>query len=94
MPEQQTVSKIQSIRTILECIIVAAMLWTGSSLIELKTQTAVVQVQLSSLQINLADLPANRTELTKLRGELEQIKKDSSHDRMQIEELRKLRGLR
>lgn len=91
---QQPISKLQSIRTILEVLIVTALIWTGSSLIELKTQTAIVQTQLAALRVDLADLPATRIESTRLRSELEQTKRDIDRNSINILELQKIRGLR
>lgn len=91
---QSKVPSLQLVRGILEAVIVAALLWTGSSLIELKTQTAVIQSQLAAIQVNLADVPAVKQETIKLRAEIEQSDKERAVMRTDIAELRKLKGFR
>ncbi len=78
---------LQTIRGILEAVIVAALLWTGNSLIDLKTQTAVVQSQLLAIQVSLADIPLVKTENIKLRADVDQLKQEMA-------EQKKLRGFR
>lgn len=80
-------SKLQSIRVILEGVIVAALIWTGSSLIELKTQTAVVQSQLANIQTTLASVPDLKVENVKQRSDIEQLKSE-------VEDLKRLKGFK
>lgn len=92
MPEPM--NKLQSIRTILECVIVAVLIWTGSSLVEFKTQMAVVQTQLASIQIGLADVPKLKEEAAVARAEREALTKQLAAQSIDLSELRKLRGMR
>lgn len=85
---------LQLVRGVLEAVIVAALIWTGSSLIDLKTQTAVVQSQLASIQLTLAEVPGVKQDTIKLRAEMDQGEKERTQMRADIAELRKLRGLR
>lgn len=72
------------IRGVLEAIIVAALLWTGSSLVDLKVDNGVLKSQLNQLLDNTSDLPSIRKsvvrhdiEITALKEkvkELEQVK--------------------
>lgn len=96
MPDTSTGggSKLQSFRTVLECLIVGALMWTGSSLVQLKTQGAVIQSQLAAVQVTIADVPALRIEQVKSRAELDQLRVEMNQKDAAITELRKLRGLR
>lgn len=90
----EPMNKLQSIRTILECIIVAVLIWTGSSLVEFKTQMAVVQTQLASIQIGLADVPELKEEAAVARAERAALTKQMADQSIALSELRKLRGMR
>lgn len=90
----EPITKLQSIRTILECVIVAALLWTGSTLVGLKVELAGVSVRLSSIEASVADVPNVVAENVRLKAEQEQAKKDNDRQDRAIEELRKLKGFR
>ena len=90
----EPMNKLQSIRTILECVIVAVLIWTGSSLVEFKTQMAVVQSQLTGIQVGLADVPKLKEEAAVARAERDAIVKQLTDQSISIAELRKLRGMR
>ena len=47
-----------SIRMVLEALILAALLWTGSTLVELTVQMATVQAQMVALTAQMTDAPA------------------------------------
>lgn len=91
---QSRLPSLQVVRGVLEAIIVAALLWTGSSLIQLKTQIAVAQVQLTAIQVTLAEVPDVKLEAVKQDSDIRQLKEMTAQNRADIAELRKLRGLR
>jgi hypothetical protein len=77
MTEQiQSGSKLQKIRGVLEAVIVAALLWTGSSLIALREQNAVMSAQLTMIQSQLLDVPAMKLELAEHGVEITRLKED------------------
>jgi choline-glycine betaine transporter len=88
------VPPLQVMRGVLEAIIVAALLWTGNSLIELKTQVAIAQTQLAAIQVSLADVPSLQLEDSKQKEQILQLSKDQSKLAEDVKELRKLRGMR
>lgn len=90
----EPISKIQSIRTILECVIVAALLWTGSTLVALKVELAQVSTRLTSIETTLSDVPRITADNVRLRSEVDQSKKNDDRQDAAIEELRKLKGFR
>lgn len=88
MTEQiQSGSKLQKVRGILEAVIVAALLWTGSSLIALREQNAVMHAQLTMIQTQLLDVPSMKLQLTRHDIEIERLKED-------MKETRSVKGLR
>lgn len=88
MTEQiQSGSKLQKVRGVLEAVIVAALLWTGSSLIALREQNAVMHAQLTMIQTQLLDVPSMKLQLTKHEIEIERLKED-------VKETRSVKGLR
>lgn len=80
-------SKLQKVRGVLEAVIVAALLWTGSSLIALREQNAVMSAQLTMIQSQLLDVPAMKLELAEHGVEIDRLKED-------VKENRSVRGLR
>lgn len=76
MEQAQSGSKLQKIRGILEAVIVAALLWTGSSLIALREQNAVMSAQLTMIQSQLLDVPAMKLELAEHGVEITRLKED------------------
>ena len=87
MTEQiQTGSKLQKVRGILEAVIVAALIWTGSSLIALREQNAVMHAQLTMIQSQLLDVPSMKLQLAENGIEIDRLQED-------MKELRSVRGL-
>lgn len=66
MTDTQQQRNWQSVRTVLEGLILAVLVWTGSSLVGVKSQLAVLQVQVATIQTQLADLPAMRSRVDTL----------------------------
>lgn len=87
MSDQEGARKWQSVRTVLEAIIVALLLWSGRSMVTLQTQIAVVQSDISVLRGQLADVPQMSTRLSRLEVQVE-------NDRQRLNELQQLRGLK
>lgn len=77
----------QSLRTVLEAVIVALLLWTGRSLVTLQTQIAVVQADIQGLRGQLSDVPRLTSTVAELKVQVER-------DRADIAELRAVRNLR
>lgn len=85
--EQPRRDKLQVFRGILEAVIVASLLWTGSSLITLREQNAVMSTQLAMIQSQLLDVPSMKLELARHGIEIDQLKEDAK-------ESRQVKGLR
>lgn len=66
----------QSIRTVMEGLILAVLVWTGSSLVAVKSQLAVLQVQVATIQTQLADLPAMRSKIDTLEVRVARNERD------------------
>lgn len=77
----------QSLRTVLEAVIVALLLWTGRSLVTLQTQIAVVQADIQGLRGQLSDVPRLTSTVAELKVQVER-------DRADIAELRAVRNLK
>lgn len=87
MPDTQQGSKLHMVRGILEAMIVAALLWTGSSLIAVREQNAVMQNQLATIQGQLIDLPSVKLEIARHGIKIEQLEKAQEESR-QVKRLR------
>jgi hypothetical protein len=79
-------NRLQMIRGVLEAVIVATLLWTGTSLIALREQNAAMQVQLSTIQSQLIDVPSMKLKLAEHQIEINRLKED-------LKEARSVRGL-
>ena len=77
----------QSLRTILEFVIVGLLAWTGKSLLALTTQMAVVESKVTDLSDKLNDVPTLSREVAELK-----VRVDAHDDA--IKEVRQMRGLR
>ena len=77
----------QSVRTILEALILAALMWCGNSLITTGQRMAVMSNQMESISKQMAGMPELGTRVTKLELRVEQHSAD-------IQELRRLRDVR
>lgn len=86
--------KLQSFRVVMEALIAAALIWTGSSLLQLKTQLAVVQTQLTSVQATLVDVPSLKLQQVRTDTEVAQLRVEMNQKSAAIDELRKLRSFR
>jgi len=62
----------QSVRTVLEALILAALLWASKSLTETQTQLAVLQVDIANLRTQLAPLASLNERVTRLEAFREQ----------------------
>ena len=80
-------NKIQMFRGILEAIIVASLLWTGASLVQLREQNAVMQSQLTTIQGQLLDVPSMKLRLAEHNIEIRRLQED-------VKEVRSVRGLK
>ena len=80
-------NRIQMVRGILEAVIVASLLWTGASLVQLREQNAVMQAQLSTIQSQLLDVPSMKLTLAEHSIEINMLKENQK-------ELRSVRGLK
>ena len=63
MSESNNQRNWASVRVVMEGLILAVLVWTGSSLVAVKSQLAVLQVQVATIQTQLADLPNMRSRL-------------------------------
>lgn len=77
----------QSVRTILEALILAALVWCGRTLILTGESMARMSVQLETLTAQMQGMPELGTRVTKLELRVEQHGAD-------IQELRRLRDVR
>lgn len=87
MTHEEKASKLQVFRGILEAVIVAALLWTGSSLVALKSDTAVIKDRMLALGPLTNDVSAIRLRVAMHDVEIEQLKEDQK-------ELKSLKGLK
>lgn len=62
----------QSVRTVLEAAILAALLWAASALTETQRQIAVLQTNIANLQTQLAGVPQLEQRVTRLEAIAEQ----------------------
>lgn len=75
------------IRGVLEAVIVAALLWTSSTLVSLKVDNGILKSQLSTIVVNTSDLPALRVNQAQLKIEMSMVKED-------IKDLKQVKNLR
>lgn len=61
----------QSVRTLLEALILASLLWSAKTQVALLTQIAVLQDNVSSLRVQLSDVPGLATRVTRLEMQVE-----------------------
>jgi hypothetical protein len=63
----------QSVRTILELLILAAVCWVGSTMLETQKQVAMVQVDVANIrqQLQLADVPSLQQRVTRVEARLD-----------------------
>ena len=80
-------SKLSAVRGVLEAVIVAALLWTGSTLVAVRTDNAVMQNQLATVVANTADFPAYKIKTAENALEITQLKDD-------VKELRSVRNMK
>lgn len=66
----------QSVRTVLEALILAALLWSAKSQVTLQTQIAVLQDNVLSLRAQLADVPGLAVRVTRLEVRQDQVERD------------------
>lgn len=59
-----------SVRTVLEGMILAALLWTGNSIGDMKVQMATLQTQLASVNSSLADVRELKATLAATRQDV------------------------
>lgn len=85
---------LQTVRGILEAVIVASLLWVGNTLIDATTKMAVMQTQLASIQTQLADVPNLKVDAIKKDAMIEQLQRQQQINTGAVDELRKVRGLR
>lgn len=72
----------QSLRTVLEMLILAALLWSGKTQMTLTTQIAVLQNNVNSLHNQLSDVPSLTVRTATMEMQVRQIERD-------VEELRR-----
>lgn len=77
----------QSVRTILEALILAALMWCGNSLISTGKTMAVLSDRMESMSKQMQGVPELGTRVTKLELRVEQHQSD-------IQELRQLRAVK
>lgn len=77
----------QSVRTVLEALILAALLWSAKVQMTVLTQMAVLQDNVISIRAQLADVPGLNQRTTTLEVKVAQAQQD-------ITEMRQMRGLK
>jgi hypothetical protein len=88
MPDSiQGTSKVSMIRGVLEAVIVAALIWTGSTLVAVRVDNATMKQQLTTLVANTADFPAYKIKTAENTLEIATLKDD-------VKELRTVRNMR
>lgn len=58
----------QSVRTVIEALILAALLWSAKALTETQTQIAVLQVDIANLRAQLAPVAGLDQRVTRLEA--------------------------
>lgn len=61
----------QSVRVVIEGLILAALLWTAKVQVTLLTQVAVMQADVTALRAQLADVPTLSTRMSRLEVKVE-----------------------
>jgi cell division protein FtsB len=89
MPDTDTKqgNKLSMVRGVLEAIIVASLLWTGSTLVAVRVDNATMKEQLSTVVTNTADFPAYKIKTAELSLEINQLKDD-------VKDLKAVRNMR
>ena len=64
----------QSVRTVLEALILAALLWSAKALTETQTQIAVLQTDIANLRVQLAPVAQLDQRVTRLEALAERRK--------------------
>lgn len=77
---------LQIFRSVLEAIIVLALGWTGSSLVQVKTDTAVLRTQMSGVPSAIEQIQDLRVSDANQNIEIARLKDD-------VKEVKSLRGL-
>lgn len=77
----------QSVRTVLEALILAAMLWSARTQVTMLAQIAVLQTQVVALTTQLSDVPGVSARVSRLEVQAERNRQD-------IAEIREMRGLK
>lgn len=63
-----------SIQKVIEGLILASLLWIGSTVVQLQTKTAVIQVQLADIQVKLAELDKTNVDMKALQRDVDYLK--------------------
>lgn len=80
-------SKVSIVRGVLEAVIVAALIWTGSTLVAVRVDNATMKQQLTTLVANTADFPAYKIKTAENSLEIRTLKDD-------VKELKLVRDMR
>ena len=80
-------NKVSFIRGVLEAVIVAALIWTGSTLVAVRVDNATMKQELSTLLANTADFPAYKIKTAENTLEIAGLKDE-------VKELRTVRNMR
>ena len=83
-PDMQANTK-DSVRLVIEGVVLLLLGWVGNSVLNLTTQQAVVQSQLTDIKVSLADLPKMRDDVNLSKADIARLKKD-------VEDIKTLRG--
>lgn len=91
---KQGANRLSIFRGVLEAIIIAALIWTGSTLVALRVENATLSGKLDAIADNTKDLPILRNDVITLKVQrLAQNDRDAAQD-AEIKELRSLRGMK
>jgi hypothetical protein len=85
--KQGATSKVSMFRSLLEAVMVAGLLWTGTTLVAVRTDNAVMTSKLEDIARNTADFPAY-----KIKTAENGIRIASLED--EVKELRSVRNMR
>jgi hypothetical protein len=65
-----------SIRLVVEAVIVLLLGWVGNTLLTLRTDTAIVQAQLIKIDSAVSSMPGLKEDQIRIRADIERLERD------------------
>jgi hypothetical protein len=85
--KQGNLNKVSMFRSVLEAVMVAGLIWTGSTLVAVRTDNAVMQNQLTTVIANTADFPAYKIKVAENSLRISALE-------VEVKDLRSVRNMR